>query len=49
MHVNYHALQANLSRLDCKKLLLTHLGEEMLARRDELAATSAEDGVVIEI
>jgi len=49
MHVNYLALQANLSGLDCKKLVLTHMGEDMLARRDELAAMSAEDGMVIEI
>ncbi|HEY3165591.1 MAG TPA: MBL fold metallo-hydrolase [Candidatus Binatia bacterium] len=49
MHVNYLALQANLSRLDCKKLVLTHLGEEMLARRNELTVISAEDGMVIEI
>jgi ribonuclease BN (tRNA processing enzyme) len=49
MHVNYFALQANLSRLNCKKLVLTHMGEEMLARRNELAAIPAEDGMVIEI
>jgi ribonuclease BN (tRNA processing enzyme) len=49
MHVNYFALQANLSRLNCKKLVLTHMGEEMLARRNKLAAISAEDGMVIEI
>lgn len=48
MHVNYLALQANLSRLECKKLVLTHLGEEMLARKDELVETLAEDGMVIE-
>jgi ribonuclease BN (tRNA processing enzyme) len=49
MHVNYFTLQANLSRLGCKKLVLTHMGEEMLTRRNELAAISAEDGMVIEI
>jgi ribonuclease BN (tRNA processing enzyme) len=49
MHVNYLALQANLPRLDCKKLVLTHMGEQMLERRNELAAILAEDGMVIEI
>jgi ribonuclease BN (tRNA processing enzyme) len=48
-HVNYLGLQANLSRLDCKKLVLTHVGEEMLARRHEVTPTLAEDGMVIEI
>lgn len=49
MHVNYRALEANLSRLKCRRLLLTHLGEEMLRRRGELAVDVAEDGMVIEI
>jgi len=49
MHVNYQALQANLLRLECKQLILTHLGEEMLARRSELAVRVAEDGMVIEV
>ena len=30
MHVNYQTLTANLDRLRCKQLVLTHLGEEML-------------------
>lgn len=49
MHVNYLALAANLPRLECRKLLLTHLGEDMLRRRDELAVAVAEDGMVIQI
>lgn len=49
MHVNYRSLAANLSRLECKKLVLTHLGEEMLERRHQLAAIVAEDGMMIEI
>jgi ribonuclease BN (tRNA processing enzyme) len=49
MHVNYQALQANLARLHCRQLVLTHLGEEMLAHRDELAVQVAVDGMVIEI
>ena len=49
MHVNYQSLTANLDRLRCKKLVLTHLGEEMLARRNELSLAVAEDGMVIEI
>ena len=48
-HINYRALAANLTRLDCKKLVLTHLGDDMLARREQLASIVAEDGMVIEI
>ena len=48
-HLNYKTLQEKLTRLECKKLVLTHLGEAMLKRREELAATCAEDGMVIEL
>ena len=49
MHVNYRDLEANLARLECKKVILTHLGEEMLAHRHELATTTAEDGMVLDV
>jgi ribonuclease BN (tRNA processing enzyme) len=49
MHVNYQALAANLNRLRCKQLVLTHLGEEMLSRRNEISALIAEDGMMLEI
>jgi ribonuclease BN (tRNA processing enzyme) len=51
MHVNYQILRANLERLECKKLLLTHLGEEMLSRQASLdpRIALAEDGMVIAI
>lgn len=48
-HVNYRVLEANLARLQCKRLVLTHLGEEMLARRHSLGPTVAADGMVIEL
>jgi ribonuclease BN (tRNA processing enzyme) len=46
-HLSYKILQENLRRLQCRKLVLTHLGEEMLARQNELEVTCAEDGMVI--
>ena len=49
MHINYQVLSANLPRLQCKRLVLTHLGEEMLARREQIPVEMAEDGLVIEI
>ena len=48
-HVRYVELLNALPRLECRKLVLTHLGEEMLARKEELAVVVAEDGMVIEI
>jgi ribonuclease BN (tRNA processing enzyme) len=49
MHVDYQKLRANRAQLECKKLLLTHLGEEMLARKNELEAPFAEDGMILTI
>jgi ribonuclease BN (tRNA processing enzyme) len=48
-HVNYLALKRDLARLECKKLVLTHLGAEMLTRKNKLPVTMAEDGMTIEI
>ena len=49
VHMNYRKLEENLHRLECKNILLTHMGEEMLARRDEVKLRTAEDGMVVEI
>jgi len=48
-HMNYQRIRQNLSRLGCKRLILTHMGEEMLARKGEVTLELAEDGMVIEI
>ena len=48
-HMNYRTIRENISRLDCKKIVLTHLGEEMLARSEEVGLPLAQDGMVIEI
>jgi len=48
-HMSYKILQENLARLECKKLVLTHLGEEMLKRRQQLETTFADDGMVIDL
>lgn len=48
-HLNYKTLREKLAALACKKLVLTHLGKEMLQRREELDATCAEDGMLIEL
>jgi ribonuclease BN (tRNA processing enzyme) len=48
-HLNYKTLREKLADLACKKLVLTHLGEEMLQRRMELNVTCAEDGMLIEL
>jgi ribonuclease BN (tRNA processing enzyme) len=48
-HISFSKLRENLPRLECKRLLLTHLGDEMLARGQELPVNLAEDGMVIDL
>jgi ribonuclease BN (tRNA processing enzyme) len=47
-HMSFRALEKHLNQLQCKKIVLTHMGEEMLARRGAVPLPTAEDGMVIE-
>ncbi len=46
-HLNYRTLSAKRDRLGCRRLVLTHMGAEMLAHLDEVTVEAAEDGTVI--
>jgi len=48
-HLDFRTLAAHRERLGCRRLILTHLGPEMLSRRDEAAVECAEDGLVVAI
>ena len=48
-HVSYLTLRQHLPDLACQQLVLTHLGEEMLARQGQIEVTLAHDGMVIEV
>jgi ribonuclease BN (tRNA processing enzyme) len=48
-HMSYRTLEQNLQRLECKSLLLTHLGPEMLDRKSSLTVRTADDGMVLAI
>lgn len=48
-HMSYAEIAAHRERLECKRLILTHMGEEMLARRGSLPVATAEDGMVVEL
>lgn len=43
-HLSYRALMSHRDELDCKRIVLTHLGAEMLARIGELDLDHAVDG-----
>jgi ribonuclease BN (tRNA processing enzyme) len=48
-HLDYPCIAANRARFGCRRLVLTHLGPEVLARLDEVHEQVAEDGLVIEV
>jgi len=48
-HLDYQTLKQRQADLGCKRLMLTHLGPEMLARRDEVDLEILNDGDLIEL
>ena len=48
-HMNLKTLESHLDEIAPKRLILTHMSEDMLARVDELGYESAFDGKTIEI
>jgi ribonuclease BN (tRNA processing enzyme) len=48
-HLDHATLARNLHRIGARRVILTHLGPEMLARRGEAIAECADDGLVVEI
>ncbi len=48
-HLDYATLRAEAARLGCRRIVLTHMGPDMLARALEGEIERAADGLVIEI
>lgn len=48
-HLSLRDLEDNLARINPKKLVLTHLGGDMLERREALPFAAAHDGLVIDV
>ncbi len=48
-HLNYQTLSSKRLQLDCRRLIVNHLGESMLSRLSELDVEAAEDGMVVEV
>jgi ribonuclease BN (tRNA processing enzyme) len=48
-HLDYATLQANRDRLACKRVVLTHMSLDMLARQDEAEFECAYDGLVLQL
>jgi ribonuclease BN (tRNA processing enzyme) len=48
-HLDYVTLDQHRAELACRRLLLTHMGEEMLARASALGLDAAHDGLTVSI
>src|SRR5438309_138019 len=48
-HLDYRTVMAHRSAFGCKRLVLTHLGPDMLARTADVDAECAYDGLTIEV
>lgn len=48
-HLDYPRIAENHRRFGCRRLVLTHVGREVLAHRDEVALEIADDGLVVEV
>jgi phosphoribosyl 1,2-cyclic phosphodiesterase len=46
-HLDHATLRAHRDRLDARRIILTHMGPEMLARAAEAGWECAEDGLQV--
>lgn len=49
IHLSYPEIAARAQELGCRRLVLSHLGREPLARRGELSLECAEDGMTFDL
>jgi phosphoribosyl 1,2-cyclic phosphodiesterase len=52
IHLDYQAIDANYEKLGAKRVLLTHMGEAMLANVDKVDASRfmiAQDGMTLDL
>jgi ribonuclease BN (tRNA processing enzyme) len=48
-HLDYASLKANLERIGAKRVILTHMGPEMLSHIGDVPEETAEDGKIVEL
>ena len=46
-HLDYQTLRENRQRLDCRRVVLTHMSTDMLSRRPDADMERADDGLII--
>jgi ribonuclease BN (tRNA processing enzyme) len=48
-HLSLKTLEAHLAEINPKRLILTHMSDDMLSRLDGLGHTAAHDGMIVEV
>jgi ribonuclease BN (tRNA processing enzyme) len=48
-HLDFKTLSAHLPRLECERLVITHMSDQMLAHLPELDVQAASDGLLVEL
>jgi ribonuclease BN (tRNA processing enzyme) len=48
-HLSLKALEAHLARIRPKRLILTHMSDDMLSRLDRLSCAAARDGMIVDV
>jgi ribonuclease BN (tRNA processing enzyme) len=48
-HLSLKTLEKNLAEINPKRLILTHMSDDMLGRLGTLAHTAASDGMIVEL
>ena len=48
-HLDYATLRAHLAEIAARRVVLTHMGPDMLRRLDDVAHETAEDGRIVEL
>jgi ribonuclease BN (tRNA processing enzyme) len=48
-HLDYPRIQENIERFGAKRIVLTHLGQEVLARQKEIGVELAYDGMIVQL
>jgi len=46
-HLSLKTLKAHLTRINAKRVILTHMSDDMLGRRQDLSYVTAEDGMIV--
>src|SRR4030095_963309 len=48
-HLSLKTLEAHLGKINAKKLILTHMSDDMLGRLDKLPYSAAKDGMIVDL